>query len=122
MRMWIGVQPGQLCRQHLLGEHSELHMLAGHLRRGRHLGQLAAQGFVEPTMVVRRHRALALEMVARGYHHASPLKYQVQWLLHLSEEELVAEVNTERSRRDLIARCAACAQRIGDALEKEIVL
>ena len=28
MRMW-GVDPKQMCRQHLLGEHVELHMQAG---------------------------------------------------------------------------------------------
>ena len=33
MRMWL-VNPALLCRQHLLGEHVEMHMFAGHILEG----------------------------------------------------------------------------------------
>ena len=34
MRMWM-LPPAGMCRKHLLGEHVELHMLLGSLRRGK---------------------------------------------------------------------------------------
>ena len=33
MRMWM-VDPQIMCRQHLLGEHTEMHMFVGTLKRG----------------------------------------------------------------------------------------
>lgn len=33
MRMWL-VPPSHMCRKHLLGEHVELHMLLGTLKKG----------------------------------------------------------------------------------------
>jgi hypothetical protein len=75
MRIW-DVDPADLCRAHLLGEHRELHALWNVLtldRRGyrahpetlRWVGKLAA--------LHRRHEALVAEMTARGYRHATPL-------------------------------------------------
>jgi hypothetical protein len=75
MRIW-DVEPGILCRSHLLGEHRELHGLWNILTRDlkgyrahpetrRWEGKLAA--------LYRRHEALVAEMARRGYRHASPL-------------------------------------------------
>ena len=75
MRVW-DVSPTVLCRQHLLGEHRELHALwtiLSDTRRGyqhhpetiRWRGKLAA--------LYARHELLVAEMVRRGYRHASPL-------------------------------------------------
>lgn len=75
MRIW-DVSPAILCRQHLLGEHRELHGLwrilteerkgyANHPETKRWRGKLAA--------LYQRHEALVLEMERRGYRHASPL-------------------------------------------------
>lgn len=75
MRIW-DVAPSALCRQHLLGEHRELHGLwnilnhdlAGyrnHPETRRWEGRLAA--------LYRRHGALVEEMERRGYRHGSPL-------------------------------------------------
>jgi Pyrimidine dimer DNA glycosylase len=73
MRMWM-VDPRRMCRKHLLGEHVELHMLVGTLRRGRSIAGFLAKRLVEPRSIERRHTALASEMVRRGYRHASPLQ------------------------------------------------
>lgn len=65
-----------LCRQHLLGEHRELHALwlvltgknrgySSHPETLRWVGKQAA--------LFRRHELLVLEMSRRGYTHASPL-------------------------------------------------
>jgi hypothetical protein len=75
VRIW-DVAPERLCREHLLGEHRELHAVwsvltnskAGYRRHPetrRWEGRLAA--------LYARHEALVAEMAARGYRHASPL-------------------------------------------------
>ncbi len=75
MRIW-DVDPALLCRNHLLGEHRELHALWTILsedRRGyrnhpetvRWEGKLAA--------LYDRHERLVAEMAARGFNHHSPL-------------------------------------------------
>lgn len=75
MRIW-DVDPGLLCRQHLLGEHRELHGLwniltqqkvgySRHPETRRWEGKLAA--------LYTRHRRLVEEMQRRGYAHSSPL-------------------------------------------------
>lgn len=75
MRIW-DVPPRCLCRQHLLGEHRELHALwtilqnnkAGyrnHPETKRWVGKLAA--------LHARHEMLVAEMQRRGYHHKTPL-------------------------------------------------
>ena len=72
--MW-GVEPSALCRQHLLGEHVEMHMFVGHIRLGRSLGRYVGDGLVDTRRIKARHDALAAEMRRRGYNHASPLDY-----------------------------------------------
>ena len=75
MRIW-DLSPELLCRQHLLGEHRELHALwviltqekkgfAHHPETLRWRGKLKA--------LFRRHEALVAEMANRGYRHATPL-------------------------------------------------
>ena len=75
MRIW-DIAPADLCRQHLLGEHRELHGLWNILTQGksgyrrhpetrRWEGKLAA--------LYARHARLVVEMERRGYHHATPL-------------------------------------------------
>lgn len=76
MRIW-DVSPALLCRQHLLGEHRELHGLwniltmdkrgyAAHPETRRWRGRLAA--------LFDRHERLVAEMERRGYRHASVLE------------------------------------------------
>jgi hypothetical protein len=75
MRIW-DLEPERLCRQHLLGEHRELHALwviltdgrkgfARHPETARWRGKLKA--------LYKRHQALAAEMGRRGYRHNTPL-------------------------------------------------
>jgi hypothetical protein len=75
MRIW-DLEPADLCRAHLLGEHRELHAVWSILTRDlrgyrrhpetrRWEGRLAA--------LFRRHEELVAEMTRRGYRHASPL-------------------------------------------------
>lgn len=75
MRIW-DVPPDRLCRQHLLGEHRELHGLWNILTQGkvgysRHPETLRWQGKL--AALYRRHEALVSEMARRGYGHQTPL-------------------------------------------------
>lgn len=75
MRIW-DIPPEKLCRNHLLGEHTELHAMwnilthgkkayANHPETKRWKGKLKA--------LFRVHEAIVHEMLARGYNHKSPL-------------------------------------------------
>jgi hypothetical protein len=75
LRIW-DIEPSVLCRQHLLGEHRELHALwavltkdkrgyANHPETRRWRGKLRA--------LYLRHEALVGEMQRRGYNHQSDL-------------------------------------------------
>lgn len=75
MRIW-DIEPSRLCRQHLLGEHRELHAAWAIITQGK-------KGFSHHPEVLRwrgklralylRHEALVAEMERRGYHHRTPL-------------------------------------------------
>ena len=75
MRVW-DIEPDILCRNHLLGEHNEIHALwtiltqnrkgyIHHPETRRWVGRLAA--------LYQRHEAIVAEMKRRGYKHASVL-------------------------------------------------
>ena len=79
MRIW-DLSPVMLCRQHLLGEHRELHALwtvltenkkgySQHPETKRWVGKLKA--------LYTRHQALVKEIEARGYQHHSDLNKQL---------------------------------------------
>ena len=100
MRMWL-VPPKYLCRQHLLGEHVEMHMFAGYLRTGRPLGGYAS--LCETGLIAERHAQLAREMVSRGYAHGSPLEY--------TDRFQGGCVDRIASLAELLRRCPRCRQR-----------
>ena len=72
MRMWL-VPPSHMCRKHLLGEHVELHMLLGTLKKGKSITGFLSGGLVDPCRMYKRHGELVREMERRGYAHNSPL-------------------------------------------------
>ena len=104
--MWM-VDPKVLCRKHLLGEHLELHMMKAHLKLGRKIDGFVAHNCVQPKSIGVRHKALAAEMVSRGYKHASPLQ-QPTIAAHQHPE---AKVDAVASLVDLLNRCEECAER-----------
>ncbi len=72
MRMWK-VNPKNMCRQHLLGEHVECHMFVGAILKGISLSGYIKKGLVEIHNIKSRHQELVNEMIARKYNHNSPL-------------------------------------------------
>jgi len=107
MRMW-GVDPRIMCRQHLLGEHVEMHMLVGSLRKN-----ISVQGYIDDGLVnlhhIRsRHDDLVTEMIRRGYNHNSPLpaylRYVRKYLNQMGKVDITANV------RELASRCDECCK------------
>lgn len=77
MRVW-DVDPKILCRQHLLGEHRELHGLWNILTKHGGVGGYARhpetlRWIGRERALYLRHEALALEIERRGYNHRSPI-------------------------------------------------
>ncbi len=109
MRIW-DLEPARLCRQHLLGEHRELHALwviltkektgyARHPETRRWRGKLAA--------LYRRHEALVAEMARRGYRHATPLAAAAA--VGLAEQKEYTDTPGEQIR---ILRAKGCGCRV----------
>jgi hypothetical protein len=75
MRVW-DISPARLCRNHLLGEHRELHAIWSVLTKGkkgysRHPETLRWKGRLKALYL--RHGLLVAEFGKRGYGHRSPL-------------------------------------------------
>jgi hypothetical protein len=98
MRVWdLSVE--KLCRQHLLGEHRELHAIwtvitknkkgySQHPETKRWRGKLKALYF--------RHEAQVKEMVKRGYRHFSPLNKKLAKGKSIQSFLLIALKNKKR--------------------------
>ena len=112
MRMWMLPTAG-MCRKHLLGEHVELHMLLGSLRRGKNIEGFLSGGLVDPQRIFVRHQELVAEMTRRGYKHSSPLDEQE--CAALADGYLGrAAIDTDANARDLHQRCPDCAHRMAE--------
>jgi len=79
MRIW-DIKPSKLCREHLLGEHRELHAIWSILTRhekgySKHPETLRWKGKLKA--LYNRHEKLVEELCERGYCHKSPLKKQL---------------------------------------------
>jgi len=75
VRVW-DLDPSVLCRQHLLGEHREIHAIFSILYNGKkgyrnHPEVRRWEGYLQALRI--RHDRIAGEMVERGYRHASEI-------------------------------------------------
>ncbi len=100
--MWM-VEPEVMCRKHLLGEHLELHMFVGTIKKGTSLKGYAANGLVETRSINFRHEELVREMERRGYNHRTPLKFH--------DKLDAGEIDRLASLRELLSRCKECRAR-----------
>lgn len=110
MRMWM-VDTKKMCRKHLLGEHVELHMLVGHLKRKRSITGFLENNCMEPSSIFSRHQEIAEEINSRGYTHKSALEGTEDLLDYLTEEERNTRVDSTSSFAELIKRCPECRKR-----------
>lgn len=110
MRMWM-LPPETLCRRHLLGEHVELHMLLGSMRRGRNIDGFLAGRLVDPRFVFQRHEQLVREMERRGYRHASPMDEQACLEVARRYSGPQQGIDIRGNAEELRRRCPECAAR-----------
>lgn len=104
-RMWM-LSTHSLCRQHLLGEHKELHQLVGTINAGR-LSVIEGHARlkqVDTRLIRSRHEQLVQEMLWRGHNHNSPLP-------EFDDPEL-GEVDPTANLVDLCSRCPECKRRL----------
>ena len=113
MRIW-DLPPRLLCRNHLLGEHRELHAIWSILTQGktgyaRHPETLRWKGRLKALHL--RHDRLVEEMATRGYRHWTPLNRK------LATGKAVQDRFVDSPRRQLALlkakRCACKVSRRG---------
>lgn len=102
MRMW-GVPTNVLCTKHLLGEHVEMHMFIGTLKKGISILGYIQNGLVNPAKIIERHNLLAEELKKRGMNHNSPLEYDKELPTH--------SMNIVSNFAELVNRCPLCFER-----------
>lgn len=112
MRMWM-VNPKLLCKNHLLGEHGEIHKHRHVFIKGWSIA--GRKGQIDPSQMAARHTQLSLEMIERGMKHQSP--YQQPDLSIYDLEGFTVDVN--KSVKELAKKCPKCRERIITEYEKE---
>ena len=113
-RMWM-VKPEIMCRQHLLGEHKEIHQLLGTLRKQYKIDGYTRHNCVEVSSIEHRHNALVVEMQKRGYNHKSPIPTQSHindMSEYLNPDSRNFIINKNSSLRDILERCPECRKRL----------
>ena len=106
MRMW-NVDPSLLCKQHLLGEHGEIHKHRHNFVKKHKIdGRMSPIVQIEPSSMQSRHDELANEMLRRGMDHKSP--YIQPDISYLPESYQRAKVDVAYSVYDLGQRCEHC--------------
>ena len=107
MRMWM-VNPRFMCRQHLLGEHVEIHMFIGTLSRGKSVKGYLEKGLLEVHNLHSRHEELVEEMKRRGYSHRSEV--EEKW----RTAEKLGAIDRKKSLNELVRRCSRCKHRYSE--------
>ena len=111
MRMFHNKLTPYLCRQHLLGAHSELHKFRHNfVKRHSINGRIYPVIQIEPSRMESYHNELVDEMERRGYNHNSP--YEQPDLSYLPDEQRYAEVSFMENYNTLIERCPDCADNL----------
>ncbi|HLD91738.1 MAG TPA: pyrimidine dimer DNA glycosylase/endonuclease V [Patescibacteria group bacterium] len=112
MRMWM-VDPKILCKNHLLGEHGEIHKFFKQFVKKYNMNGRAGQ--IEPKSMKQRHDELVNEMINRGYNHNSPYSQpDVDYLNHM------CSVDKDKSLELLLDRCEHCSERLRRMNENSI--
>ena len=113
MRQWMLPAPC-MCRNHLLGEHREMHAFAGALNHKKNVRGHIVDNQLDPTLLQERHDELANEIdrrariTGRGKGHQTPLpsfNYD-----YLPDDLKNIRLDVRAARRLLISRCDECAR------------
>ena len=105
MRMWM-VNPKIMCRQHLLGEHVEIHMFIGTINLQKQVTGYLEKGLLEIHNLYSRHEELVEEMKRRGYNHFSNVGDKWKCV------EPKGKIDSVKNYEELSNRCSRCKSRI----------
>lgn len=108
MRIW-DISARVLCRQHLLGEHRELHGLWNILtlgKRGYSMHPETLRWVGKTAALYARHRELSEEMARRGYQHHSALDKKLASGKRKQTEFLISSRAQRQLLRDKGCGCA----------------
>ena len=94
-----------MCRQHLLGEHVEIHMFIGTVNRKKSAKGYLQKGLLEVHNLFSRHNELVEEMKRRGYKHQSEV--EEEWKTAIR----AGLIDRKRNFEELINRCSKCKGR-----------
>ncbi|MCX6661728.1 MAG: pyrimidine dimer DNA glycosylase/endonuclease V [Euryarchaeota archaeon] len=98
MRIW-DIPPEQLCRNHLLGEHRELHAIWSiliHNKKGYSHHPETVRWRGKQKALYLRHEALVEEMEQRKYHHQSPL--EIRFATGYDQQDVFVDSHEEQVR------------------------
>ena len=108
MRMWM-CDPKFMCQKHLCGEHLEVHMFLGTLKKQKKVDGYIKNNLFEPRSLYQRHEDLKDEMIKRGYNHKSPMyDHECGCIFDLSLEKQYWEIDKKIALGDLLDRCPEC--------------
>jgi hypothetical protein len=99
------VNPRIMCRQHLLGEHAEIHMFIGTIDRKKSVKGYLQKGLLEVHNLFSRHNELVNEMQKRGYTHHSNV--EEKW----KTAKTAGFIDRKRNLEELVNRCSKCKRR-----------
>ena len=99
------VDPRIMCRQHLLGEHVEIHMFVGAINHGKSVKGHLEKGQLEVQSLYARHEELVDEMKRRGYKHCSDV--DEKW----RSAKKLGSIDRKKSLEELLKRCPRCKNR-----------
>lgn len=108
------VNPKIMCRQHLLGEHLEIHMFTGTIKRGKSVKGYLEKGLLEVHNLYYRHEELVKEMKQRNYNHYSEIDEKWKFV------KRIGIINKDKNLNELIYRCPKCQKRYLNFIENKL--
>jgi len=107
------LDPVIMCRNHLLGEHEELHAFEEAILSSKSIKGYIEKNELEPCSLFERHRALVYEMHRRNWKgHTSLLKLsKFELLRRLGKKYYYHRLNKGEALKLLLNRCVECKKR-----------
>jgi hypothetical protein len=107
MRMWM-LNPKILCKNHILGQHLELHMFLGVIREGKKLDGYIMNNLLEPLSIESYHNMIVEEMITRGMNHKTPIENASKIITTLPDAYYHKRINRMSAYKTLMDRCPKC--------------
>lgn len=105
------VDPRILCNKHLLGEHCELHMFLGSMKKGISMEGYIKNNLLELSSLEKRHDELVKEMKRRGMNHKSSLCENDVKDVQLKYNDIISyNIDRINSLEELLKRCNQCTE------------